>query len=99
MLFQHHEHIDGSGYPQGLRGEEILMESRIVCVSDVVESLTAHRPYRPAYLLEDSLTFINKRAGKCYDRQIVEACDDLFKKGYSIDAINMDELNWLSSVS
>jgi PAS domain S-box-containing protein/putative nucleotidyltransferase with HDIG domain len=99
IALQHHEHIDGSGYPQGLRGEEILLESRIVCVADVVESLTAHRPYRPAYTLEKSLAFIGKRAGQCYDRQIVAACSGLFKEGYSIDAIDMDELNWMSSLS
>lgn len=99
IAFQHHEHIDGSGYPQGLRDEEILLEARIVGVADVVESLTAHRPYRPAFSLEESLTAIRKRAGKWYDRQIVEACGDLFKNGYSIDTIDMDELTWMSSVS
>lgn len=99
IALQHHEHIDGSGYPQGLRDGEILLESRIVCVADVVESLTAHRPYRPAYTLEKAMIFIGKRAGKCYDRQIVAACSDLFKKGYSIDAIDMDELSWMSSLS
>ncbi len=99
IALQHHEHIDGSGYPHGLQDGEILLESRIICVADVVESLTAHRPYRPAYTLEKSLKFISKRAGKCYDRQIVAACIALFKKGYSIDAIDMDELTWLSSLS
>ncbi|MBC2717132.1 MAG: PAS domain S-box protein [Desulfobacteraceae bacterium] len=99
IALQHHEHIDGSGYPQGLRGDEILLESRIICVADVVESLTAHRPYRPAYSLEKSLAFIRKRAGKCYGRQIVAACSELFEKGYSIDAIDMDELTWMSSLS
>ena len=99
IALQHHEHINGSGYPQGLKNQEILLESRIVCVADVVESLTAHRPYRPAYSLEESLSFITKRAGECYDRQIVSACSALFEKGYSIDAIDMDELNWMSSLS
>ncbi len=99
IALQHHEHIDGSGYPQGLQDQEILLESRIVCVADVLESLTAHRPYRPAYTLEKSLSFIGKRAGQCYDRQIVAACSALFEKGYSIDAIDMDELSWMSSLS
>lgn len=98
IALQHHEHIDGTGYPQGLNGDEILLESRIVCVADVVESLTAHRPYRPAYTLENSLAFIGKRAGTCYDRKIVAACSVLFEEGYSIDAIDMDELNWMSSL-
>jgi len=96
IALQHHEHINGSGYPQGLRGQEILLESRIVCVADVVESLTAHRPYRPAYKLEEALAFISKREGECYDRQIVSVCNELFEKGYSIDTIDMDELNWMS---
>jgi len=99
IALQHHEHIDGSGYPQGLRGRDILLESRIVCVADVVESLTAHRPYRPAYPLEEALTFIRTNEGKWYDKKIVAVCSELFKKGYSIDAIDMDELNWMSSLS
>ncbi|PIP40032.1 MAG: hypothetical protein COX19_06585 [Desulfobacterales bacterium CG23_combo_of_CG06-09_8_20_14_all_51_8] len=99
IALQHHEHIDGSGYPQGLRDKEILLESRIICVADVVESLTAHRPYRPAFSLEEALKSINIRAGEWYDTEIVEACVALFKKGYSIDAINMDELTWMSSLT
>jgi putative nucleotidyltransferase with HDIG domain len=99
IALQHHEHIDGSGYPQGLRDKEILLESRIICVADVVESLTAHRPYRPAFSLEEALASINVRAGEWYDREIVEACNHLFKKGYSIDAIDMDELTWMSSLT
>lgn len=98
IALQHHEHLDGSGYPQGLRGEEILLEARIVSVADIVESLTAHRPYRPAYSLNDALAFIRKNVGKLYDRHIVEACTRLFKRGYHINAIDMDELNWLASL-
>ncbi len=99
IALQHHEHIDGSGYPQGLCDDEILLESRIICVADVVESLTAHRPYRPAFSLEEALSSINTKAGKWYDRQVVTACNELFEKGYSIDAIDMDELTWMSSLS
>ncbi len=98
IALQHHEHVDGSGYPQGLRKGEILLESRIVGVADVVESLTAHRPYRPAYSLEEALELISKRAGKWYDRQVVTICKELFKSGYSIDTIDMDELTWRSSL-
>ncbi len=97
VAFQHHEHMDGSGYPQGLRGEEILLEARIVCVADVVESLTAHRPYRPAYPLHEALKQITDKTGKWYDSRIVSVCTDMFKNGYQIDAIDMDELEWLSS--
>jgi PAS domain S-box-containing protein/putative nucleotidyltransferase with HDIG domain len=96
IAHQHHEHVDGSGYPQGLRGEEIRQEARIVCVADVVESLTAHRPYRPAYPLDEALRFIRDKAGKWYDRTIVKACRKLFKSGYHIDAIDMDALTWIS---
>jgi PAS domain S-box-containing protein/putative nucleotidyltransferase with HDIG domain len=99
IALQHHEHMDGSGYPHGLRGEEILLEARIVCVADVVESLTAHRPYRPAYPLDEVLQLTMKRAGKWYDRQIVDACRALFESGYQIDAIDMDALNWIASIS
>ena len=64
IALQHHEHMDASGYPQGLKGGEILLEARIVCVADVVESLTAHRPYRPAHPIEDALASINRRSGQ-----------------------------------
>jgi PAS domain S-box-containing protein len=98
IAHQHHEHVDGSGYPQGLRGEEIRQEARIVCVADVVESLTAHRPYRPAYPLDDALQLIRRKAGRWYDHRIVKACRKLFKNGYHIDAVDMDALTWISSL-
>ncbi|MCP3941258.1 MAG: PAS domain S-box protein [Desulfobacteraceae bacterium] len=98
IALQHHEHLDGSGYPQGLRGDEILLDAQIVSVADIVESLTAHRPYRPAYPLNEVLAFINKNVDRLYDRDIVKTCVQLFKKGYHIDAIDMDELSWLASL-
>ncbi|MFP4533770.1 MAG: HD domain-containing phosphohydrolase [Desulfobacterales bacterium] len=98
IALQHHEHIDGSGYPQGLKNDEILLEARIIGVADVVESLTAHRPYRPAYSLEQALSQIRGKAGTWYDREIVTACTDLFENGYRIDAVDMDELTWKSSL-
>ena len=97
IALQHHEHLDGSGYPQGLKGDNILFEARIVCVADVVESLTAHRPYRPAHPIEDALASINRRCGRWYDQRVVNACTQLFEAGYSIDTIDMDKLTWLSS--
>ncbi len=97
IALQHHEHMDGSGYPQGLRGEDILLEARIVCVADVVESLTAHRPYRPAHPFEEALASINLRSRHWYDRRVVKICNRLFENGYSIDTIDMDKLTWLSS--
>ncbi len=98
IALQHHEHIDGSGYPQGLRDDELLLESRIVCVADVVDALTAHRPYHPAQPIDEALKSISDNAGMWYDSHIVEVCVELFKKGYSIDAINMDDLLWISSL-
>lgn len=99
IALQHHEHLDGSGYPQGLENDEILLEARIVCVADVVESLTAHRPYRPAYTIEAALASINMRAGLWYAPDIVEVCCGLFEQGYRINAVDMDELTWFSSLS
>lgn len=99
IALQHHEHLDGSGYPQGLSDGEITMEARIVCVADVVESLTSHRPYRPAYPMAKALALITSRAGKWYDSRVVAACCRLFEGGYSIDAIDMDELTWMASLS
>jgi len=97
IALQHHEHLDGSGYPQGLQGEEILLEARIVCVADVVESLTAHRPYRPAHPMDEALAAINLRSRQWYDHRVVNACNQLFEAGYSIDTVDMDKLTWLSS--
>jgi PAS domain S-box-containing protein/putative nucleotidyltransferase with HDIG domain len=99
IAFQHHEHMDGSGYPQGLRGEEIIPEARIVCVADVVESLTSHRPYRPAYPLDEALRIITGKAAKWYDRDITAACRSLFKSGYKINKIDMEALTWISTLS
>jgi PAS domain S-box-containing protein/putative nucleotidyltransferase with HDIG domain len=97
IALQHHEHLDGSGYPQGLRGGDILLEARIVCVADVVESLTAHRPYRPAHPIEKALASINLRSGQWYDKRVVNVCNQLFESNYCIDTIDMDKLTWLSS--
>ncbi len=97
IALQHHEHLDGSGYPQGLKGESILLEARIVCVADVVESLTSHRPYRPAHATGEALALVNAQAGRWYDRRIVNACNQLFDSGYGIDSVDMDKLTWLSS--
>jgi putative nucleotidyltransferase with HDIG domain len=97
IALQHHEHLDGSGYPQGLKGEDILLEARIVCVADVVESLTAHRPYRPAHPIDEALASINSRSRQWYDHRVVIACNRLFESGYGIDTIDMEKLTWLSS--
>jgi HD-GYP domain-containing protein (c-di-GMP phosphodiesterase class II) len=71
---QHHERMDGSGYPYGLRGDEIILEARILAVADVVDAMTHHRPYRPAFSLKNALDEIKKGRGILYDPQVVDAC-------------------------
>ena len=78
IVHQHHERIDGSGYPQGLSGDEILIESRILAVADVVESMVSHRPYRPAFDITYALDEITSNRGILYDREIVDICVTLF---------------------
>ncbi len=74
MVHQHHERIDGSGYPLGLKGEQILLESRILSVADVVEAIYAFRPYRPALGIDKALAEISEKRGSIYDAQVVDAC-------------------------
>ncbi|MBN1499358.1 MAG: HD domain-containing protein [Spirochaetes bacterium] len=81
IVFQHHEKIDGSGYPLGLEGDMMLIESKVVCVADVVEAMSTHRPYRPAIGLENSIEMINKFSGIHFEPSVVNACTDLFSKG------------------
>ena len=80
IVLQHHEKMDGSGYPQGLAGEKILLEARILCVADVVESIESHRPYRPGLGLSNALEEIAKNKGILYDQDVVDACLRLFKE-------------------
>jgi len=83
IVYQHHERLDGSGYPRNLKGDEILLESRIMAVADVVESMASHRPYRPARGIGKALEEIEKHQGVLYDRRVVEACLTLFReRGY-----------------
>lgn len=79
IVLQHHERMDGSGYPQGLSGEEILIEARILCVSDVVEAMVSHRPYRPALSIAKALEELNRKEGELYDPEVVRACLKLFE--------------------
>ncbi|MDI9569565.1 MAG: PAS domain S-box protein [Pseudomonadota bacterium] len=83
IVYQHHERLDGSGYPRGLKGDEILMEARVLAVADVVEAMSSHRPYRPALGVEKALEEIETHAGVRYDAHVVEVCLRLFReKGY-----------------
>lgn len=81
MIAQHHERLDGTGYPGGLKEEEIIVESRIIAVSDVVEAISSHRPYRPALGIEAALNEIRSGRGTKYDPQVVNICLNLFESG------------------
>jgi len=78
IVYQHHEKLDGSGYPRGLKGDEILLEARILTVADVLEAMTSHRPYRPGFGIFPALQEIYRNKGKFYDAAVVEACLRLF---------------------
>jgi putative nucleotidyltransferase with HDIG domain len=80
VVLQHHERMDGSGYPKGLKGEVILLEARILAVADVVEAMSSHRPYRPALGIEAALTEIESRRGTFFDTSVVDACLRLFRE-------------------
>ena len=80
IILQHHERMDGSGYPLGIKGNDILIEARILAVADVVEAMTNHRPYRPALGIDKALEEINKNKGIFYDPQVVDTCMRLFKE-------------------
>ena len=80
IILQHHERLNGSGYPKGLRDEEILLEAKIIAVADVVEAMSSHRPYRPALGIDKALEEISMNKGKLYDPGAVEACIKLFKE-------------------
>lgn len=83
IVYQHHERMDGSGYPRNLQGDEILMEARILAVADVVEAMASHRPYRQGLGISTALQEIENKKGVLYDADVVEACLKLFReKGY-----------------
>jgi len=81
MARQHHERLDGKGYPQGLKGADILFGARILAVSDVVEAMTSHRPYRPGLGIDVALKEIKNGSGTIYDAVVVEACLKIFADG------------------
>jgi len=80
IVLEHHERMDGSGYPSGLKGGEILLESRILSIADVVEAITSDRPYRPGFGIEKALKEITDNRGKLYDSHAVDACLKLFNE-------------------
>ncbi|NWF91496.1 MAG: response regulator [Syntrophaceae bacterium] len=87
-VLQHHERMDGSGYPKGLSGSEIILEARILAVADVVEAMSTHRPYRPAIGMERALNEISQNRGVQYDPRVVDACLLLVKeKGFDFESV------------
>ena len=80
IVHQHHERMDGSGYPRNLKGDEILMEARILAVADVVEAMASHRPYRPGLGIDAALNEIEKNSGIFYDEAVAAACLRLFRE-------------------
>ncbi len=86
MVLEHHERMNGSGYPQGLAGDNLLLESRILSVADVVEAIASHRPYRPSLGIDEALKEITGNKGVLYDPRVVDACLRLFReKGYKLE--------------
>jgi len=86
-ILQHHERMDGSGYPRGLKGDAILLEARIIAVADVVEAMASHRPYRPGLGIEKALGEITLNRGKFYAPEVADACIRLFReRGYTLPA-------------
>lgn len=86
IVLQHHERIDGSGYPAGLKGSQISIEAQILAVADVIESMASHRPYRPALGLKAALAEIENNKGNLYDADVADACLRLFReKGFQLE--------------
>jgi PAS domain S-box-containing protein len=80
IVYQHHERMDGSGYPRNLKGNEIIPEARIMAVADVVEAMASHRPYRPALGIEAAIEEIDKNKGILYDGVVADACMRIFRE-------------------
>lgn len=86
VALSHHERLDGSGYPNGLSGDEIVLPARIIAVADVVVAMSQHRPYRAALGLDAALDEVRQGAGTRYDSDVVEACVAVFTVGFTFDA-------------
>lgn len=79
-IYQHHERLDGSGYPRGLKGDNILLEAKIMAVADVVEAIASHRPYRPALGLEAAADELSSHVGVLFDPDVVDACLEIIRR-------------------
>ena len=85
IVVQHHERMDGSGYPEGLKGDEIMLEARIIAVADVVEAMASHRPYRQTLGIDAALAEVRGGAGTRYDAEVVAACERVIAAGFVLD--------------
>jgi HD-GYP domain-containing protein (c-di-GMP phosphodiesterase class II) len=85
VVLQHHERINGAGYPKGLQGEQILLESQIIAVADVYEAMTSHRPYRPSPGKEAAIEELSRNRGLLYNKDAVDVCLDLLSHGFDFD--------------
>jgi len=90
IILQHHEKLDGSGYPQGLSGDQIAIEARILIVADIVEAMSSHRPYRESLGIDIALAQIQNEKGDKLDPLVVDACQALFDEGYHLPPIELD---------
>lgn len=86
MISQHHEKLDGSGYPNGLKGDEIILEAQVIAVADVVEAISSHRPYRPALGIEAGVDVIKEGRGTLFNAEAVDACIKIVKEGFQFDS-------------
>lgn len=80
IVLQHHERLNGTGYPHKIKGDEIILEAKIIGIADVVEAMSSHRPYRPALGIDRALEEISQNKGTLYDPEVVDACLKLFKE-------------------
>jgi len=85
IVLQHHERLDGSGYPNNLKGDEIMLEAKIIGVADVVEAMSSHRPYRPSLGIDKALEEISKNKAILYDSKVVDACLKIFKEKVNLN--------------
>jgi PAS domain S-box-containing protein/putative nucleotidyltransferase with HDIG domain len=91
IVFQHHERINGSGYPLGIKGKDIIVESRILAVADVVEAMSSRRPYREALSIGMTLNKLTEHRGNLFDPEVVDICVDLFEKGFEFKETGLFE--------
>jgi HD-GYP domain-containing protein (c-di-GMP phosphodiesterase class II) len=92
IVYQHHERMDGSGYPRNLKGAEMLIEARILAVADVVEAMASHRPYRAGLGIDAALSEIEKNRGIFYDDAVADACLRLFReKGFKFKGLHYNQ--------